>query len=326
MTRHFDAIVIGSGQAGPSLAVRLAQAGLATALVEREHLGGTCVNDGCIPTKTLVASARVAHMARRAAEYGVAVGGPVAVDMAAVKARKDRIVQASLDSLARWIRGTPNLSLVWGSARFTGPREVAVGGETLAAPRVFVNTGGRPVVPDWPGLAEVPYLTNTSMMALDALPEHLVVAGGSYIGLEFAQMYRRFGSRVTVLEHADRLIAREDPDVSDAVHDILGAEGIAIHLGVRDLTVAPRRGGGVQLAAAVGGRPMAVAGSHLLLAVGRRPNVEDLNLAAASVRLDARGFIAVDDQLRTSAEGIWAMGDVNGQGAFTHTAYSYCVI
>src|SRR3712207_4954085 len=191
MPKTFDAIIIGSGQSGPFLAVRLAQAGMKTVLIEREHLGGTCVNDGCIPTKTLVASARVAHMARRAAEYGVAVGGPVAVDMAAVKARKDRVVQASLDSLDRWIRGTPNLSLVWGSARFTGPRELAVGGETLAAPRIFINTGGRPVVPDWPGLAEVPYLTNTSMMALDALPEHLVVAGGSYIGLEFAQMYRR---------------------------------------------------------------------------------------------------------------------------------------
>jgi pyruvate/2-oxoglutarate dehydrogenase complex dihydrolipoamide dehydrogenase (E3) component len=322
MTRQFDAIVIGSGQAGPSLAVRLAQAGLATALVEREHLGGTCVNDGCIPTKTLIASARVAHMARRAAEYGVNIGGPVGVDMAAVKARKDRIVQASLDSLAGWIRGTRNLNLIWGSARFTGPHEIAVGDETLSAPRIFINTGGRPVVPDWPGLSEIPYLTNTSMMALDILPRHLIVAGGSYIGLEFAQMYRRFGSEVTVLEYADRLIAREDADVSDAVCDILTAEGITVHLGARDLTVAPQGAGGVQLAATVRGQPVVVAGSHLLLAVGRRPNVEELNLGAAGVKLDARGFIAVDDQLRTSAEGIWAMGDVNGQGAFTHTAYN----
>jgi pyruvate/2-oxoglutarate dehydrogenase complex dihydrolipoamide dehydrogenase (E3) component len=322
MTRQFDAIVIGSGQAGPSLAVRLAQAGLATALVEREHLGGTCVNDGCIPTKTLIASARVAHMARRAAEYGVSIGGPVAVDMAAVKARKDRIVQASLDSLTGWIRGTRNLDLIWGSARFTGPHEIAVGDETLSAPRIFINTGGRPVVPDWPGLSEIPYLTNTSMMALDILPRHLIVAGGSYIGLEFAQMYRRFGSEVTVLEYADRLIAREDADVSDAVCDILTAEGITVHLGARDLTVAPQGAGGVQLAAAVRGRSVVVTGSHLLLAVGRRPNVEELKLGAAGVKLDARGFIAVDDQLRTSAEGIWAMGDVNGQGAFTHTAYN----
>jgi pyruvate/2-oxoglutarate dehydrogenase complex dihydrolipoamide dehydrogenase (E3) component len=209
-------------------------------------------------------------MARRAAEYGVGIGGPVGIDMAAVKARKDRIVQASLDSLDRWLRGTPNLSLIWGSARFTGPREVAVGGEALRARRVFINTGGRPVVPDWPGLADVAYLTNTSMMALDALPEHLVVAGGTYIGLEFAQMYRRFGSRVTVLEHADRLIAREDPDVSDAVRDILGVEGITVHLGARDFTVAGRDGG-VQVDVALDGKPSIVAGSHLLLAVGRRP-------------------------------------------------------
>jgi pyruvate/2-oxoglutarate dehydrogenase complex dihydrolipoamide dehydrogenase (E3) component len=321
MTEQFDAIVIGSGQAGPSLAVRFAQRGLRTALVEREHLGGTCVNDGCIPTKTLVASARVAHMARRAAEYGVDVGGAVGVDMVAVRARKDRIVQASLDSLARWIGGTPNLSLIWGSARFTGPREIAVGDRTLSAPRVFINTGGRPLVPDWPGLPEVPYLTNTSMMALDTLPEHLIVVGGSYIGLEFAQMYRRFGSRVTVLEYADRLIAREDPDVSDAVREILEAEGIAVHLGARDAMVA-RQDGGVRIKAATGGRPLATVGSHLLFAVGRRPNVEDLDLRAAGVELDARGFIAVDDQLRTSADGVWALGDVNGRGAFTHTSYN----
>jgi pyruvate/2-oxoglutarate dehydrogenase complex dihydrolipoamide dehydrogenase (E3) component len=321
MTQHFDAIVIGSGQAGPSLAVRFAQRGMKTALIECEHLGGTCVNDGCIPTKTLVASARVAHMARRAAEYGVRVGGAVSVDMAAVKARKDRIVQVSLDSLAAWIGGTPNLSLVWGSARFTGPREVAVGDWTFTAPRIFINTGGRPLVPNWPGLSGTPYLTNTSMMALDRLPDHLIVVGGSYIGLEFAQMYRRFGSRVTVLEYAERLIAREDPDVSDAVRDILAAEGIAIHLAARDVTVM-RQDGGVRIDAMAAGNPLSVTGSDLLLAIGRRPNVEHLNLAAAGVQLDARGFIAVDDQLRTSAEGIWALGDVNGRGAFTHTSYN----
>src|SRR4051794_40596902 len=244
MTRHFDAIVIGSGQAGPSLAVRLAQAGLATALVEREHLGGTCVNDGCIPTKTLVASARVAHLARRAAEYGVLTGGGVSVDMKTVKARKDRIVQASLDSLASWIGGTENLTLIWGAARFTDAHTVEVGGYRLTAPRIFINTGGRPTVPDWPGLSEVPFLTNTSMMALDTLPDHLIVAGGSYIGLEFAQMYRRFGSRVTVVEYADRLIAREDPEVSDTVQGILEAEGIAIHLHARGIAVERRGGGG----------------------------------------------------------------------------------
>lgn len=326
MARTFDAIIIGSGQAGPFLAVRLAQAGMRTAVIEREHLGGTCVNDGCIPTKTLVASARVAHLARRAADYGVVTGGEVRVDMKAVKERKDRIVQASLDSLAAWLGGTENLTLVWGSARFTGPREVEVNGETLTAPRIFINTGGRPAVPDWPGLSGVPFLTNTSMMTLDALPEHLVVAGGSYIGLEFAQMYRRFGSRVTVVEYADRLIAREDPEVSDAVRGILAAEGIDIHLGVRDIAVG-KRGSGIRLTATAGGSPVGIDGSHLLLAVGRVPNTDGLNLEAPGVAVDKRGFIQVDDQLRASVEeggagGIWALGDVNGRGAFTHTSYN----
>lgn len=326
MARTFDAIIIGSGQAGPFLAVRLAQAGMRTAVIEREHLGGTCVNDGCIPTKTLVASARVAHLARRAADYGVVTGGEVRVDMKAVKERKDRIVQASLDSLAAWLGGTENLTLVWGSARFTGPREVEVNGETLTAPRIFINTGGRPAVPDWPGLSGVPFLTNTSMMTLDALPEHLVVAGGSYIGLEFAQMYRRFSSRVTVVEYADRLIAREDPEVSDAVRGILAAEGIDIHLGVRDIAVG-KRGSGIRLTATAGGSPVGIDGSHLLLAVGRVPNTDGLNLEAPGVAVDKRGFIQVDDQLRASVEeggagGIWALGDVNGRGAFTHTSYN----
>ena len=211
MTTSYDAIVIGSGQAGPFLAVRLAQAGLKTALIEREHLGGTCVNNGCIPTKTLVASARTAHVARRAGEYGVRIGGTVSVDMKAVKARKDGIVSASIDGLSKWLAGTANLTVIWGHARFTGPRTVEVGGETLEAAKIFINVGGRAVLPGWAGIADVPVLTNSSMMAVDFLPEHLVIAGGSYIGLEFAQMYRRFGARVTVLEYGERLIAREDP-------------------------------------------------------------------------------------------------------------------
>jgi pyruvate/2-oxoglutarate dehydrogenase complex dihydrolipoamide dehydrogenase (E3) component len=320
MSRSFDAIVIGSGQAGPSLAVRFAKAGMRTALIEREHLGGTCVNDGCIPTKTLVASARVAHMARRASDYGIEVGR-VSVDMRAVKARKDAVVQASLDGLARWLGSTENLTVIWGEARFAAADQVVVNGEALCAPKIFINTGGRPTVPDWPGLAQLPYLTNTSMMALDTLPEHLIVAGGSYVGLEFAQMYRRFGSRVTVVEYADRLIAREDPDVSDAVRAILQAEGIAIHLGVRDISVA-QHGTGMQLNARVGGAPITVDGSHLLLAVGRKPNTEALNLTVAGVATDARGYVEVDDSLRTNVSGIWAMGDVNGRGAFTHTSYN----
>ena len=322
MPTLFDAIVIGSGQAGPFLAVRLAHAGLKTALIEREHLGGTCVNDGCIPTKTLVASDRTAHVARRASEFGVIIDGGVGVDMKAVKARKDRIVGQSIDSLTQWIKGTANLSLVWGHARFTAPDTLEVNGELLQAPKIFINTGGRAVLPDWPGLDSVPVLTNTSMMAMDTLPQHLLVVGGSYIGLEFAQMYRRFGAEVTVLEYADRVIAREDPEVSREVQAILEREGVAFHLGVRGAKVAPGASGGIRIALNVAGAAREVQGSHLFAAVGRRPNTDDLGLARAGVKTDARGFITVDDQLRTSVPGIWAMGDVNGKGAFTHTSYN----
>jgi pyruvate/2-oxoglutarate dehydrogenase complex dihydrolipoamide dehydrogenase (E3) component len=322
MPTLYDAIVIGSGQAGPFLAVRLANAGLKTALIEREHLGGTCVNDGCIPTKALVASARAAHVARRAADFGVTIDGAVGVDMKAVKARKDRIVGQSVDSLTQWVRGTANLSLVWGHARFTAPNAVEVNGEMLQAPRIFINTGGRPVLPDWPGLDSVPVLTNTSMMAVDSLPQHLLVVGGSYIGLEFAQMYRRFGAEVTVLEYADRLIAREDPEVSHEVQAILEREGVNFHLGVRGAKVAPSASGGVRVALNVAGAAREVQGSHLFAAVGRRPNTDDLGLQRAGVKTDARGFITVDDHLRTNVPGIWAMGDVNGKGAFTHTSYN----
>ncbi|CAG1018436.1 partial Mercuric reductase, partial [Burkholderiaceae bacterium] len=237
MTRKFDAIVIGAGQAGPPLAVRLAQSGLRTALVEREHYGGTCVNDGCIPTKTMVASARAAHIARRAADFGVVLGGPVRVDMKAVKARKDAVVGESLANLRKWLEGTPNLSVIWGHARFVGPHAIEVSGERLEAPKIFVNTGGRATLPDWPGLDQVSCLTNTSMMALDVLPEHLIVVGGSYVGLEFAQMFVRFGSRVTVLEHGDRIIAREDPEVSAEIQAILQREGVEFLLGARDIAV-----------------------------------------------------------------------------------------
>jgi pyruvate/2-oxoglutarate dehydrogenase complex dihydrolipoamide dehydrogenase (E3) component len=321
MPQNFDAIIIGSGQAGPSLAVRLAEAGWKTALVERLHLGGTCVNDGCTPTKALVASARVAHLARHAEEWGVRRSGAVSVDMKAVKARKDRIVQASLDGLGRWLGGTKNLELIWGEARFVASHELAVGDTRLTAPKIFINTGGRPSIPDWPGLDRTPYLTNTTMMAVDSLPEHLIIAGGSYIGLEFAQMYRRFGARVSVLEHADRLIAREDPDVSAAIRHMLEAEGVAIHLGIRDIATAPS-GAGMAVTAREGGAPLHLEGSHLLLAVGRKPNIEALALDQAGIARDERGFIRVDDALRTNVEGIWALGDVNGRGAFTHTAYN----
>ena len=323
MATSYDAIVIGSGQSGPFLAVRLAQAGMKTALIEREHLGGTCVNDGCIPTKTLVASARTAHLARRAADYGVVVGGPVNVDMKAVKARKDGIVADSIEGLGKMIARTANLSLIWGHARFSGPNSVEVDGETISAPKIFLNVGGRAVLPTWQGISDVPVLTNTSMMAVGTLPEHLIVAGGSYVGLEFAQMYRRFGSRVTVLEYGDRLISREDREVSREVQAILEREGVSFHFSVQTAKVAPGDGGsGVRVAFEGAGQPHEVAGSHLLAAVGRRPNTDDLGLDKAGIKTDPRGFIFVDDELRTSVPGVWAMGDANGKGAFTHTSYN----
>jgi pyruvate/2-oxoglutarate dehydrogenase complex dihydrolipoamide dehydrogenase (E3) component len=329
MTTSCDAIVIGSGQAGPSLAVRLAQAGMKVVLVEREHLGGTCVNDGCIPTKAMVASARAAHVARTCAEHGVHVGGDVRVDLHAVQARKNRVVAESVEGLTSWLHGTPGLDVILGHARFTGPHEIDVGGRRFTAPKVFVNVGGRAVLPAWPGIADVPVLTNTSMMHLDVLPEHLLVAGGSYIGLEFAQMFRRFGSRVTVLEVADRLIAREDPEVSAEVRAILEREGIECLVGVKDVHVEALehddrrdRPAAVHVLCTAGGRMHELRGTHLLAAVGRRPNTDDLGLAAAGIATDARGYIVVDDQLRTNVEGVYALGDCNGRGAFTHTAYN----
>jgi len=322
MTRTFDAIVIGSGQAGPFLAARLCAAGMKTALVEREHLGGTCVNDGCIPTKTLVASARTAHVARRAADYGVLIDGAVRVDMKAVKARKDAVVAQSVQGLAGWLGGMENLSLVWGHARFVGPDRVQVGDEVLQAPKVFINVGARAVVPDWPGLHEVPYLTNTSMMGVDELPSHLMVIGGSYIGLEFAQMYRRFGARVTVLEQGERLVSREDAEVSAEIRAIVEREGVEVLTRARDFALSRTADGAIGLKASVDGRPRELSGSHLLVAVGRRPNTDELGLEQAGIAQDARGYITVDDQLRTSVPGIWALGDCNGRGAFTHTSYN----
>ena len=294
-----------------------------TALIEREHLGGTCVNDGCIPTKTLLASARTAHVARRAALYGVNVGGPVTVDMAAVKARKDRIVGQSVDSLSKWLHETENLTLIWGHARFAGPHSVQVGEQVYEAPKIFINVGGHAVLPDWPGLRNVPVLTNTTMMGLDTLPEHLVVIGGSYIGLEFAQMYRRFGSKVTVVEQGDRLIAREDADVSHEIQAVLEREGVRFHLSVPCAKVTSTNGGArIRLALTSGRTAYELEASHVLAAVGRRPNTADLGLDRAGIATDGRGYIKVDDQLRTTAAGVWALGDVNGRGAFTHTAYN----
>lgn len=313
--RTLDAVVIGAGQSGPSLAVRLANAGRKVALVERRGLGGTCVNDGCIPTKTLIASARAAWVAREAARFGVRIEGAVSVDMKAVKARKDAVVQESRDGLRAWTSGTENLSVIHGQARFEGPNVVRVGDDLLEAKQIFINVGGRAVVPDV--LARVPHLTNASMMDVDFLPDHLVVVGGSYVGLEFAQMYRRFGSRVTVVEQGPRLIAREDPDVSAEVQRILELEGIAVHTSTTVLEASGKAG---DLVLRTSGPT--IAGSHVLCAIGRTPNTHDLGLDRAGVRVDARGYIEVDDELRTSVPHIWAIGDVNGRGAFTHTSYN----
>jgi pyruvate/2-oxoglutarate dehydrogenase complex dihydrolipoamide dehydrogenase (E3) component len=317
----FDAIVIGTGQAGPSLALRLAGAGMKVAVAERRLVGGTCVNTGCTPTKALVASAHAAQTARRAAEYGIAVGGPIAVDMQRVKARKDAIVAQSRDGLTATLENAANVTLYRGHARFVSPREVAVGAERLRAERIFVNVGGRATVPAMPGLDQIPHLTNSSMMAVDFLPRHLVIVGGSYIGLEFGQMYRRFGSEVTIIEMAPRLVPREDEDVSAAIKGILEREGVAVRVGAQCISLAKR---GEDIAARVDcteGAPE-IHGSHLLLAVGRRANTDDLGLDQAGVNCDARGNITVDDELRTNVPGIWALGDCNGKGAFTHTAYN----
>jgi pyruvate/2-oxoglutarate dehydrogenase complex dihydrolipoamide dehydrogenase (E3) component len=321
MTNKFDAIIIGTGQSGPSLAARFATRGLRVAVIERKNFGGTCVNTGCVPTKTLVASAYVAHMARRAAEYGVDVGGPVKVDMKRVKARKDAIVATSRNGVTGWMEGLPNTEVYRGHARFTGPKTVSVNDEVLEADTIVINAGGRALIPAMPGLDGVTYFTNSSMMEVDFLPEHLLIVGGSYIGLEFAQAYRRFGCRVTVVEMADRLIAREDPDVSEAVRQVLEGEGIDVRLNAECVAVEKAADSIVMRLDCSAGEPR-VRGSHLLLAVGRRPNTDDLGLDRAGVKTDARGFITVDDQCRTNVPGIWATGDVNGQGGFTHTSYN----
>ena len=317
----YDAIVIGAGQAGPSLAGRLTESGRRVAFIERKLFGGTCVNNGCTPTKAMVASAYAAHLARRANEYGVLLSGSVAVDMKAVKARKDAIVAKSRDGIEAWLREMTNCTVYHQAAQFVSPNQVQAGSDTLTASEFFINVGGRPTIPDMPGATNVPYLTSTTVLDLDTLPKHLIVVGGSYIGLEFAQMFRRFGSEVTVVERKDRLVQSEDEDVSAAIKDILEREGIQFRL---DADCISLHGEGQSLSVGVNcmsGEPT-VHGSHVLLAVGRTPNTGDLGLREAGVQTDAQGFITVDDQLRTSAPGIWAMGDCNGRGAFTHTSWN----
>ena len=321
MTTSFDALILGTGQAGPALAARLAGAGMKVAVVERHKFGGTCVNDGCTPTKAMVASAYAAHMARRAGDYGVVLGGEPRVDMRRVKARKDEIVRKSSQGVEKWMEGLKGGKVYRGHARFTGKKTVVVNGETLAADKIFIDVGGRPMMPKMPGIDKVPYLTNVSMMDLDVAPEHLIVVGGSYIGLEFGQMFRRFGSRVTVVEMGPRLVGREDEDVSREIERFLSDEGIEVRLSAECLSVQKEAQGLSVGLDCKEGAPRAH-GTHLLLAVGRVPNTDELGLEAAGIRTDKRGYIEVDEALRTSNPDVWALGDCNGKGAFTHTAYN----
>jgi pyruvate/2-oxoglutarate dehydrogenase complex dihydrolipoamide dehydrogenase (E3) component len=321
LSRHFDAIVIGTGQAGPSLAARLAGAGSSVAIVERHKFGGTCVNTGCIPTKTLVAGAYAMHLARRGAEFGFAVNGDVRADMKRVKARKDEISGKSNRGVEEWLRGLKNCTVIQGHARFASPHSVVVNDEALEAEKIFINVGGRATIPNFPGIHDVPFFTNSSMVDVDFLPEHLVIVGGGYIGLEFGQIYRRFGSEVTIVEMGPRLIKAEDEDVSEAVQKILDLEGIQVRANAKCISLA-RRDGRIAVGVECSEDPPEVIGTHVLLAVGRTPNTHDLDLDRAGIATDDRGYITVDDQLQTSVPGIWALGDCNGRGGFTHTAYN----
>jgi pyruvate/2-oxoglutarate dehydrogenase complex dihydrolipoamide dehydrogenase (E3) component len=321
MPTHFDSIIIGAGQAGPTLASRLTQSGRNVAFIERKLFGGTCVNTGCTPTKAMVASAYVAQKARTAAAYGVTVQGQVSVDMRAVKARKDKVVADSRDGLESWLRGMKNCTVLIGNAHFESPKEVRVGDELLSANEIFINVGGRAITPDFPGVADTPWMTNVGILDLETLPRHLVVVGGSYVGLEFAQIFRRFGSEVTVIEKAPRLVRREDEDVSASIKSFLEKEGIIVRLNAECIHL-ESRGDDIAVGVNCPDDGTDSIGSHVLLAVGREPNTDDLGLEKAGIAHDDRGFITVDDQLRTNVPGIWALGDCNGRGAFTHTAYN----
>ena len=317
---HFDAIILGAGQAGPPLAVELANAGQKVALIERKDFGGTCVNTGCIPTKTLLANARVAHMAQRGGDYGVSTGD-ITVDMKKVKARKDEVSGASRQSVETWLRSTKNCTVLTGHARFVADREIELDGKRFVADKIFINVGGRAAIPKIEGLDSIPYLTNSSMMAVDFLPRHLVIVGGSYIAIEFAQMYRRFGSRVTILQHGTRLITREDADVSKAILELLEAEGIDVCLDVTQIAV-EKFGDSVRVRMTSAGEKSDIDASHVLVATGRTPNTDDLGLENTSIKRDDKGSIVVDDMLQSNVAGVWALGDCNGRGAFTHTSYN----
>lgn len=322
MSLKYDAIVIGGGQAGPSLAARFAGAGKSVAIIERHLFGGTCVNSGCTPTKTLIASARIAYDARRAHDYGIELpAASVAVNMRAVQARKKRVVDASRSGLEKWIRGMQNCTVYQGHAIFESARSVSVDGQVLTSEQIFINVGGRPRIPAFPGIGKVAFLTSTSLLELEELPAHLVIVGGSYVGLEFAQMYRRFGSDVTVIEQQPRLLSHEDTEVAAAIQAALEAEGIQMRLGAECIQLDQHAGSLTANVHCTEGSPQ-ITGSHVLIAVGRVPNTDELGLEKAGVETDHAGFIKVDDELRTNVPGIWALGDCNGKGAFTHTAYN----
>lgn len=316
---HFDAIIIGTGQAGPSLAARCANEGLKTGVIERHLFGGTCVNNGCTPTKTLVASARAAYMARRMDDFGVDIDGEISVDMAKVKARKDAIVKESTEGVENWLKSTDGLTVFKEHARFIAPQTLSMGDKQITAEKIFINVGGRAFIP--PGFEDVDYLTNSNVMELEEVPDHLVIVGGGYIGLEFGQMYRRFGSKVTIIEQGDHLLPKEDPDVSESIQEILEEEVINFRFNAECIGGKNKRGQVVVDVNCEAGPPT-IEGSHLLLATGRRPNTDDLGLENTSIKTNERGYIQVDDQLQTTADGVWALGDCNGEGAFTHTAYN----
>ncbi|HXZ07217.1 MAG TPA: FAD-containing oxidoreductase [Paraburkholderia sp.] len=327
MSEHFDAIVIGTGQGGSPLAVRLGENGKKTAIIERGAFGGTCVNVGCTPTKSYVASARTAHVARHAAAYGVDIAGPISVDLARVKARKDVIIGQSRTGVEKWLRSAENVSVLTGHARFTGAHTLRIEGhdgqtlQELQGTQIFINTGTRAVVPPIPGIEHVRYFTNSTLLDLTTLPEHLVVIGASYIALEFAQVFRRFGSRVTVIVRGERVLSREDADFAKGVQTVLQREGVEFRFGASPVRLEALGGDGTAARIHFSGDAAALEASHLLFATGRRPNTDDLGLEAASIATDKHGVIPVDGELRTSVPGVWAIGDVNGRGAFTHTSY-----